>query len=253
MHLIKSLKVSLKLFAKTIIRPCDIFNFLKCYWLYQRNASPNWKIHFSSIKTYLNCRHESAAFPSGHYFLQDIWASSLVHILNPKTHVDIGSRVDGFVAQLIPFCKDIEYIDIRKLQADLPSLRFTQADVTKLPHENNSIQSLSSLHVIEHIGLGRYGDKVDPDGWRLALKNLQRVLAIGGQLLLAVPCGRRRVVFHAHRIFQPSDIVETLNELELQEFSYIKDDKARSWVKDARLDDVNEFEYACGLFRFTKL
>jgi hypothetical protein len=57
------------------------------------------------------------------------------------------------------------------------------------------------MHVIEHIGLGRYGEALDPDGDLKAIRELVRVLAAGGNLLVVVPVGRPRIQFNAHRIY----------------------------------------------------
>jgi predicted SAM-dependent methyltransferase len=124
--------------------------------------------------------------------------------------------------------------------------------VCELPFADQSVDSLSCLHVIEHIGLGRYGDPVDPDGWLLGLKELQRVLKPGGRLLIGTPCGRQRVVFHAHRVFSPSMIIEAMPELELAEFSLIRDGLATEWIENADQDLTKSLDYGCGLFVFVR-
>src|SRR3954454_19144361 len=110
--------------------------------------------------------------------------------------------------------------------------------------------SVSCLHVAEHIGLGRYGDPLDPDGTRKAAAELARVLAPDGQLLFSGPVGRPRTCFNAHRIHAPHDVVAMFDGLELSEFGGI-DDAGRFEVPHA-LDDLADARYACGLFRFTR-
>jgi hypothetical protein len=116
----------------------------------------------------------------------------------------------------------------------------------------HSLDSLSCLHVIEHIGLGRYGDGVEPDGWISGLNKLQRVLAPGGQLLLLTPCGRRGVEFNAHRVFHPSRIVEKQDKLDLIEFSFIPDNRATARIDNHSLDIEESVEYGCRLSRFVR-
>ena len=49
--------------------------------------------------------------------------------------------------------------------------------------------------MLEHIGLGRYGDPIDPQGTEKAATELQRVLAPGGDLYLSLPIEKESRVF----------------------------------------------------------
>ena len=79
------------------------------------------------------------------------------------------------------------------------------------------------MHVVEHIGLGRYGDPLDATGDLKAMKELARVVAPGGTLLLVCPVGRPRVVFNAHRIYSVEQISASFPEFALAEFALISD------------------------------
>jgi predicted SAM-dependent methyltransferase len=134
----------------------------------------------------------------------------------------------------------------------VPGLSWAKGSICELPYADQSVKSLSSLHVIEHIGLGRYGDPIEPEAWKKGLSELARVLAPGGQLLIGTPCGRSRTVFHAHRVFSPQQIIDALPELKLIEFSLIEDDSAIKWTQNAKIEDARDLNYGCGLFRFTR-
>jgi SAM-dependent methyltransferase len=185
-----------------------------------------------------------------HYFLQDLWGASVLHAAGTKVHVDVGSRLDGFIAHILPFC-EVTYIDIRPLEFEYPSFHFRQGSIVELPLEKDSVPSLSSLHVIEHIGLGRYGDPVDPDGHLRAARELARVLAPGGKLLIGTPTGQERLCFDAHRIFDPATVVSMFEGLQLQRFSFIDDPDGRI-IHDASFDLARRATYGCGLYEFTK-
>lgn len=146
----------------------------------------------------------------------------------------------------------VEYIDIRPLESHVPNLSFRSGSILNLPHASHSVKSLSCLHVIEHIGLGRYGDPINPDGWIIGLEELQRVLAPGGQLLLSTPCGVPCVQFNAHRVFTPEHIIRKLNQLKLEEFSLIEDDNARRWLPNCPTSRSETLSFGCGLFRFSR-
>ncbi len=142
-----------------------------------------------------------------HYFHQAAWLARLLAQSRPAIHIDIGSSVTavGVLSAHVPLI----FVDSRPLQPRLAGLTSVAGDITRLPFADNSVISVSSLHVIEHIGLGRYGDPIEPAGAIMALRELQRVLADGGSLYLSTPVGRERVCFNAHRVFAPETIVST--------------------------------------------
>jgi hypothetical protein len=195
-------------------------------------------------------RYAAAGSVTFHYFFQDLWAAKRLHDAGVRRHVDVGSRLDGFVAHVLPFC-EVEYVDVRPLDVDIPGLTFRQALVTDLPFESGSVPSLSCLHVLEHVGLGRYGDPIDPEGYVRGAAELLRVLQPGGMLLFGTPIGRERVCFDAHRVFDPSTVTAIFPGLELTEFGLI-DDSGRWHPTGATFERARACEYGCGLFLFHK-
>jgi SAM-dependent methyltransferase len=183
-----------------------------------------------------------------HYFYQDVWAAQRIAELGPQSHVDIGSRVD-YVGFLTSITK-VTFVDIRPLEAEVEGLQSLAASILDLPFDDGSLRSISCLHVAEHIGLGRYGDPLDPDGTRKAAAELQRVLAPAGQLLFSGPVGMPRVCFNAHRIHSPTQVLAMFPLLELVEFSGV-DDEGR-FQRHRSLDELAGSRYACGMFRFTR-
>lgn len=153
------------------------------------------------------------------YFFQDSWAAAKIFSLNPSHHYDIGSsaKTIGILSQFVP----ITMVDIRPIELELPNLSFQRASILELPFDDNSIKSLSSLCVVEHIGLGRYGDALDPFGSEKAVKELKRVLAVDGVLLFSVPVDREnKIYFNAHRAFTKEYVIELFSDLELLEEKY---------------------------------
>lgn len=183
-----------------------------------------------------------------HYFYQDVWAARRVAELGPPHHVDVGSRVDyvGFLTAITT----VTFVDIRPLEVELEGLTSVAGSILALPFEDHSLRSLSCLHVAEHVGLGRYGDELDPDGTRKAANELQRVLAPGGQLLFSVPVGRPRICFNAHRIHEPDEVVAMFDDLVLEEFAGVDD--AGRFRDGARPSELADASYGCGLFRFSR-
>ena len=185
----------------------------------------------------------------GHYFYQDIWALTRLAELKPEIHHDVGSRYDGFVGQATAICPVVSY-DIRPPNINLPRFEFRQGSILDLPLEDESLRSLSCLHVAEHVGLGRFGDELDPEGTTKALRELSRVLARGGQLLFSMPIGRERVCFNAHRVWHPEKPVELLPALKLVEFKAVDD--AGEFREGVAPADFARANFSCGLYRFIK-
>jgi hypothetical protein len=150
----------------------------------------------------------TAGAASGHYFHQDLLVAKQIHEHAPQTHLDIGSRIDGFVAHVAAF-RPIEVLDIRPLESvGHPNIQFRTADLMQLdPKLIESSDSISCLHAIEHFGLGRYGDEIDPKGHIRGFQNLVAMLKPGGRLYISFPIATHSsVVFNKHRIFSPYDI-----------------------------------------------
>ena len=137
----------------------------------------------------------------GHYFHQDLWAARKLIDTRPSGHVDVGSRIDGFVAHLLAAGLTVTVVDLRPLIAPVEGLRFVRDDAMSMrSFDDGSIASLSCLHALEHFGLGRYGDPIDPLGWERACDAFSRILHEGGRLLVSVPVGRERTEFNADRV-----------------------------------------------------
>jgi len=219
---------------------------------YARSApTKSFRIRLFDSFPILGDRFQAAGTADGAYFHQDLWAARKIFERRPATHIDVGSRLDGFVAHLLTFMP-VTVIDIRPIQSKVPGLTFTQEDATSLKGiQSESIDSISSLHAAEHFGLGRYSDPVDPEACFQFMHSLERVLKPGGRLYFSVPMGRERVEFNAHRVFASSTIVNTFTRLSLLSFSLVDDDGAlhEDVVPGAEID----VEYGCGLFAFTKL
>ena len=213
---------------------------------------------FPLYKNYpcLNDRDGSAGCVSNPYFLQDLFVARKIYENHPQKHVDVGSRLDGFVAHVAVF-REIEVFDIRPMQSKLCNIVFTQADFTNgdcLPE--HYCDSVSCLHVLEHFGLGRYGDKIDPDGHLIGFANITKILKPGGTFYFSVPMGVQRIEFNAHRIFGMPYLIKWVSkDYSIESFSYIDDNGALH--ENVALEEdkiVSSFgcNHGCAIFELKK-
>lgn len=190
-----------------------------------------------------------------HYIYHPAWAARIVKEINPDVHVDISSSL-YFCSMLSAFVP-VDFYDYRPANLNLSGLRSSSADLLALPFKDNSVPSLSCMHTVEHVGLGRYGDILDYDGDVKAMKELVRVLAPKGTLLFVVPIGKEAIIqFNAHRIYTKEDIVGEFTKLglTLREFSLIPDNESDGGiVVDPSTELLNRQKYGCGCFMFSKI
>jgi SAM-dependent methyltransferase len=216
-------------------------------WVTYRHLPKAEKLRLRDADPRLSDRLRASPFDS-HYLHQAVWAAERIFDNAPSEHVDVGSQLSfvTILAAKLP----VVFVDIRPLDLRVAKLRPIAGDILALPFADRSVASVSCLHVVEHIGLGRYGDRLNPAGTRQALAELERVLAGGGNLFLSLPVGVPRVCFNAHRIHDPREIVERMSDLDLVEFSAV-DDAGRLHPGDA-LQNAARFRYGCGLFWFQR-
>lgn len=184
-----------------------------------------------------------------HYLYHTAWAARKVAEIRPEFHIDISSSL--YFSALVSAFVPVRFYDYRPADIQLSDLMSERADLMHLPFADNSVRALSCMHVVEHIGLGRYGDPIDPEGDLKAIKELKRVLAPGGSLLFVVPVGKPRIQFNAHRVYAYEQIMEYFSDLHLKEFALIPQE-AGPIEYGAAAQRVAQEAYACGCFWFTK-
>lgn len=188
-----------------------------------------------------------------HYVYHPAWAVRVVKEINPPFHIDISSTLH-FCSMLSAFIP-VKFYDYRPAELALSGLETHKGDLMHLPFESKSVKSISCMHTIEHIGLGRYGDPIDPDGDKKAVNELKRVVAPGGSLLIVVPLGIPRIEYNAHRIYS-YDILTKLvldNDFVLHEYAYIPQRTSEGPIKrNAKPEDGKDSYYACGCFWFKR-
>src|ERR1035437_7492705 len=163
--------------------------YINDYFKIKKQKGSDTSFPFGNSYPILGDRFTESGTMKGHYFHQDLFVARKIFNNNPLRHIDIGSRTDGFVAHVAVFRK-IEIIDIREQTSKTDNIVFRRADLMQLPVDmTNAFDSISSLHAIEHFGLGRYGDPIDYNGHIKAIENITAMLKTGGTFYFSVPIG----------------------------------------------------------------
>lgn len=234
-----------------------LFFYFRDFYVLKRQKGLDTNFSFGSIYPILNERFSESGIMSGHYFHQDLYVARKIFIKNPMRHLDIGSRTDGFVAHVAVF-RQIEIIDIREQSSKVKNILIRKADLMQLPSDMiNAYDSISSLHAIEHFGLGRYGDPIDYNGYLKAIANITKILKKSGHLYCSVPIGQQRIEFNAHRVFSVKYLLELFkNDFKLNSFSFVNDEGdffENVEINDLEIENNYGCKYGCGILDLTKL
>lgn len=198
----------------------------------------------------LNDKNKTTSFDK-HYVYHTAWAARKLKQIAPKEHIDISSLT--YFSTLISAFIPTKFYEYNPAEIDLKNLIHKHADITNLPFDDHSIKSLSCMHVVEHIGLARYGDTLDVDGDLKAMAELKRVVSVGGNLLFVVPIGgKAKVMFNAHRIYSYNQVISYFKNFELVEFSLIPDQSDEGIIINATQKQSDLQKYGCGCFWFKK-
>jgi SAM-dependent methyltransferase len=240
------------------IDPRKMFRFLRSSPRFLRDYY-RFRSGYSGSIALDPCFHEWYERPGAalnEYFWQDLLVAGMIFRAKPEKHVDVGSRVDGFVAHVASF-REIEVLDIRPVPTPVPGIVFKQADLMKPVAEMEGYcDSLSCLHALEHFGLGRYGDPVDAKGFEHGLANMARLLRSGGVFYLSVPIGIDRVEFNGYRVIDPRIVITLALDHSLRLTSLIAVDPRGTPetipMDETRLADLARQPYTLGIFTFSK-
>lgn len=240
----KLIKKTIRILLSPFVLP-DLIRFRKL------NKDTRFKLSLKDLYPQVRDKTFQTSFDR-HYVYHLSWAARVLEELKPAKHIDISSSLffSGIVSAFVP----VEFYDYRPADLKLSNLTTGKADLTRLDFKDNSISSLSCMHTVEHVGLGRYGDPIDPEGDKKAAVELARVLAPGGHLLFVVPIGGQAIIeWNAHRIYSYEAALALFPDLKLVEFSLIPEHGEHGGlIRNADNTLLKDERYACGCFLFTK-
>ena len=246
-NLLRAIKRAIYQVKFFITFPLIVGSYLKYV---RKDKQKRFPIPISSI---MPCLFENIPYTrfDTHYVYHTAWAARKVEEIGAKQHVDISSSL--YFSAIVSAFKPVLFYDFRPANLNLSNLTSKSANLTKLHFESNSIESLSCMHTVEHVGLGRYGDTIDPQGDIQAAKELGRVVTGGGSLLFVVPIGKPRIQFNAHRIYSYRMVVDMFPNFTVKEFSLIPDNALETGlIYNATEKEADKQAYGCGCFWLIK-
>ena len=218
----------------------------------------NFKKKYNGNVEFKPCLHDYADLAGGlynEYFWQDLLAAQIVLHKNPKSILDIGSRIDGYVAH-IASAREISVMDIRPIDHKIPNVHFIQRDLMRDVKSEQLFDVITCLHVLEHFGLGRYDNDINPSGYVTGINNISKLIKEGGSFILSSPAGRPRIEFNANIIFSPFDLIQVASKagFELIQIYEVHSDRESTKVdiNDQTLKNYETVDYALLLYEFKK-
>jgi hypothetical protein len=165
----------------------------------------------STITTYTTAQLDLAIQSAkerkeGHYGRVDTWLHQALdkHLREKHRVLLIGSCEQGFG----PWYEGmiLDRVDTYNLHVtDYNEIKYEDTTaVDFIPMHRLMYESYDvaiAISVIEHSGLGRYGDALDEDGDIRGMAFYRAMLSLGGLMFLAVPIGLDNIIGNQHRIY----------------------------------------------------
>ena len=134
------------------------------------------------------------------YGMTDIWMYEALkkYSIQGKSVCIVGSTCPWYEAMSIVYgassCTVFEYADRKNFVDNIKYIK---------PEEigDEKYDICISISSIEHDGLGRYGDPLDPNGDIRAMQEAKQYVKEGGLMFLSVPVGSDTVFFNVHRVY----------------------------------------------------
>jgi hypothetical protein len=138
--------------------------------------------------------------PYGHPIALDLLHSFEKYNIKNKKVAVVGSETPWLEAILINLNNDVTTIEYNISDTNFDKL-VTRDYFSYFQNNKNTYDCIVTFSSIEHSGLGRYGDPLDPDGDIETMKAIRDNLKSNGLLIWGAPVGHDALVWNVHRIY----------------------------------------------------
>ena len=136
-----------------------------------------------------------------YYGETDLWLYQALekYPIRGKDVAIVGSTIPWYESIIIAYGGRPTTIEYNTIVTD--DKRFTPITVEEFNQNPRKFDVILSISSIEHDGLGRYGDPINPKGDLEFMARAKKLLKEDGAMILAVPFGRDCLCWNAHRIY----------------------------------------------------
>lgn len=142
---------------------------------------------------------------------------ALVGVAGPI--LDIGCVHSGLPIALASRGYRVVGLDFLPYPFPHPNLQTVRGDAVRFPFATGSFEAVLAISVVEHIGIGHYGDPREAQGDSLAMGEIARVLCPGGRAVITVPFGEARTDGF-QRVYDPARLSALLLPLAVTRIEY---------------------------------
>ena len=138
---------------------------------------------------------------------EEPYPGAALWILKAVEKYNINNKKVAVIGSLTPWIESIllNFNNIvTTVEYNVPSVEYNNLNAISywdFQKSTNVYDCIITYSSIEHSGLGRYGDPLDPDGDIKTMQDIHKNLISNGTLIWGAPAGHDAIVWNAHRIY----------------------------------------------------
>ena len=155
-------------------------------------------LHLYNIDTIRVGQHEHEMYPG----IAKIFMNAFLNHFSKKSNVAVIGSIDPWIESM---CLNFGCSSVTTVEYNVPKCSDSRIKVLKYEEfakkDSPEYDIIVTYSSVEHSGLGRYGDPLNPDGDYETMQTIKRSLKKDGLLFWGAPVGSDALVWNAHRIY----------------------------------------------------
>lgn len=173
----------------------------------------------------------------------------LKQIKDPKAKIlEVGCCESLLAFHLASIGHSITGVDLNDYEFSHPNLKFIKGDICNINLPTNYFDYIILVSVLEHIGLGAYGEKAFEDGDKKTFQRLKNCLKNDGRFIITVPYGKGALT-KTQRVYDAEKLDDLLHGLVIEKEFYYKGLDQKYWIPVAKEDlaDIDSSKFTQGV------